>query len=184
MQKNKARANRWLTKLPKPSVRFFRGWKKKSWACATRASVGIIRWPNLWWAASCCPFSKRAAGTLSTTTPGKPGSGKTTGGPSSSSAPEHGRGGRPVPLLGEGELENLKSLLVKTLVEKKIFYKFRFMGKKYFVAIDGTGVASYGIDYCGECTCKTSKNGKTTYFHNVLEARLVTCNGMSVSMAT
>ncbi len=87
-------------------------------------------------------------------------------------------------LLGEGELEGLKCLLVKTLVEKKIFYKFRFMGKKYFVAIDGTGVASYKTNYCGECTSKTSKNGKTSYFHNVLEANLVTHNGMSVSIAT
>lgn len=87
-------------------------------------------------------------------------------------------------LLDENEPENLKHLLVKILIEKKMFYKFRFMGKKYFVAIDGTGVASYQTDYCGECTSKTSKNGKTTYFHNVLEAKLVTCNGMSVSIAT
>jgi hypothetical protein len=87
-------------------------------------------------------------------------------------------------LPGESELERLKHLLVKTMIEKKVFYKFRFMGKKYFVAIDGTGVASYGTDYCGECTSKTSKNGKTTYFHNVLEAKLVTHNGMSVSIAT
>jgi hypothetical protein len=87
-------------------------------------------------------------------------------------------------LLDEGELESLKHLLVKTLIEKKMFYRFRFMGKKYFVAIDGTGVASYETDYCGECTSKTSKNGKTTYFHNVLEAKLVTHNGMSVSIAT
>ena len=87
-------------------------------------------------------------------------------------------------LLDESELESLKHLLVKILIEKKVFYKFRFMGKKYFVAIDGTGVASYQTDYCGECTSKTSKNGKTTYFHNVLEAKLVTHNGMSVSIAT
>ena len=87
-------------------------------------------------------------------------------------------------LLDESELESLKHLLVKTLIEKKMFYKFRFMGKKYFVAIDGTGVASYETDYCGECTSKISKNGKTTYFHNVLEAKLVTHNGMSVSIAT
>lgn len=87
-------------------------------------------------------------------------------------------------LLGESQLESLKHLLVKTLIEKKLFYKFRFMGKKYFVAIDGTGVASYETDYCGQCTSKTSKNGKTTYSHNVLEAKLSTHNGMSVSIAT
>ena len=87
-------------------------------------------------------------------------------------------------VLDESEFENLKHLLVKTLIEKKMFYRFRFMGKKYFVAIDGTGVPSYETDYCGQCTSKTSKNGKTTYSHNVLEARLVTHDGMSVSIAT
>lgn len=86
--------------------------------------------------------------------------------------------------LDEAELETLKSLLVKSLIEKKVFYKFRFLGKRYFVAIDGTGVSSYKSNYCGECTSKTSKNGTTTYFHNVLEAKLVTANGMSVSIAT
>ena len=30
-------------------------------------------------------------------------------------------------LLGESQLESLKHLLVKTLIEKKLFYKFRFM---------------------------------------------------------
>jgi hypothetical protein len=87
-------------------------------------------------------------------------------------------------LLDESELERLKHLLVRTLIEKKVFYKFRFTGKKYFVAIDGTGVASYQTDYCGECTSKTSKNGTTTYFYNVLEAKLAAHSGMSVSIAT
>jgi len=87
-------------------------------------------------------------------------------------------------VLEEGELERLKTLLIKELVERKVFHKFRFMGKRYFISIDGTGVSTYKTDYCGECTSKTSKNGVTTYFHNVLEAKLVTSNDMSVSIAT
>jgi len=87
-------------------------------------------------------------------------------------------------LLDEQELEGLKSLLIKELIERKVFYKFRFMGKRYFISIDGTGVSTYKSDYCGECTSKTSKNGVTTYFHNVLEAKLVTSNDMSISVAT
>jgi len=87
-------------------------------------------------------------------------------------------------ILDEKELETLKSLLVKELIARKVFQKFKFMGKRYFVSIDGTGIASYQTDYCGECTSKTSKNGKTTYFHNVLEAKLVTSNDMSISIAT
>lgn len=87
-------------------------------------------------------------------------------------------------LLKEKELESLKTLLVKELIERKVFYKFRYMSKKYLICIDGTGVTTYNSDYCGECTSKTSKNGVTTNFHNVLEAKLVTSNDMSISIAT
>lgn len=86
--------------------------------------------------------------------------------------------------LDVGELEKLKSLLVKELINRKVFYRFRFLSKKYLISIDGTGVSSYDTDYCGECTHKTSKNGVVTYFHGVLEAKLVTHNDMSISIAT
>lgn len=87
-------------------------------------------------------------------------------------------------LLEEKELENLKALLIKEFVERKVFHKFRFLGKRYLISIDGTGVSAYKTNYCGECTSKTSKNGVTTYFHNVLEAKLVTSNDISISIAT
>lgn len=86
--------------------------------------------------------------------------------------------------LGEEVMEHLKSVLIKELIERKVFYRFRFLSKKYLISIDGTGVSSYDNDYCNECTSKTSKNGVTTYFHNVLEAKLVTHNDMSLSIAT
>ena len=86
--------------------------------------------------------------------------------------------------LDMSELEQIKTVLVKELLERKVFYRFRFLSKKYLISIDGTGVASYDNDYCGECTHKTSKNGVTTYFHNVLEAKLVTHNDMAFSIAT
>ena len=72
----------------------------------------------------------------------------------------------------------------KEEVFRKVFYRFRFLSRKYLISIDGTGVSSYDNDYCNECTHKTSKNGVTTYFHNVLEAKLVTHNDMSLSIAT
>jgi len=38
--------------------------------------------------------------------------------------------------------------------------------------------------HCDKCLTKTSKNGKTTWFHNVLEAKLVCSNGFSISLGT
>lgn len=87
-------------------------------------------------------------------------------------------------VLDAKKLEQIKSLLIKELIERKVFYRFRFLSKKYLISVDGTGVSSYKEDYCGECTHKTSKNGTTTYFHGVLEAKLVTHNDMSVSIAS
>lgn len=86
-------------------------------------------------------------------------------------------------LLNSEELELLKANLMAALIKKKMFYRFRFLGKYYCVAVDGTGVSSYTEDYCGECLSKTHKN-TTTYHHMVLEAKLVCSNGLTVSLAT
>jgi len=82
------------------------------------------------------------------------------------------------------ELEGLKVELVKGLIEQKIFHKFRFLGKYYLVAVDGTGMASFEHRHCEHCLTKTSKNGVVTYFHYVLEAKMVTSSGLSVSLAS
>jgi len=87
-------------------------------------------------------------------------------------------------LLKEEELETLKASLVTGLIEQKVLRKFKFLGKSYIIAIDGTGVSSYDYKHCDCCLKKTSKNGVITYFHNVLEAKLVTSNGLSISLAT
>jgi hypothetical protein len=80
-------------------------------------------------------------------------------------------------------LEKLKKELVSQLLEKKVFDKWR-LNSYVIVAIDGTGIVSFDHQHCPHCLTKTSKNGKTTWFHNVLEAKLVTANGFSISLCT
>lgn len=87
-------------------------------------------------------------------------------------------------MLDESQLEKLKTELVKVLINKKIFRKYRLLGRYFKVAVDGTHVMNVGEGHCGHCLCKTSKNGKATYFHSVLEARLVCGNGFCISLAT
>jgi len=60
----------------------------------------------------------------------------------------------------------------------------RYRGHWFQVAVDASGVGSYDHQRDEQCLHRTSKNGKTTYFHSVLEARLVTPNGFSISIAT
>jgi Transposase DDE domain len=86
--------------------------------------------------------------------------------------------------LASKDLERIKTTIVSALFEQKLFRSFRFLGKYYFVAIDATGMASFDHRHCSQCLTRTSKNGKTTYFHYVLEAKLVTSSGLCVSLAT
>lgn len=87
-------------------------------------------------------------------------------------------------ILPPSELEELRTVIMKELLRRKVFHKFRFMGKRFLIAIDGSGTSSYTRDYSGRCLSKTSKNGKTAYFHYVLEAKLVTHNDMAFSICT
>lgn len=86
--------------------------------------------------------------------------------------------------LKESELEQLKTRMIRTLLEKRVLHKFRFQKKWFLVAVDGSGVMSFSKKHCDHCLSKTSKNGKTTWFHNVLEAKLICSNGFSISLAT
>src|SRR4030043_615 len=86
--------------------------------------------------------------------------------------------------LAENELEELKTSLIQTMLKKRTLHKFRFLKKWVVVAVDGSGIMSFTERHCDHCLTKTSKNGKVTYFHNVLEAKLVCSNGFSLSLAT
>jgi hypothetical protein len=86
--------------------------------------------------------------------------------------------------LPEAELEQLKHHLVKTLLEKKVLHKYRLFGRWVVVAVDGTGVMSFSEPHGEPGLHRTSKSGKTTYFHPVLEAKLITTSGLAISLAT
>jgi hypothetical protein len=88
-------------------------------------------------------------------------------------------------LLDCAELEKLKAALVAGLIEQKVFSRFRLLGSHYTVAVDGTGTNSYAENDTGQTRLhKTSKNGKATYYHHVVEAKLVTSSGLCISLAS
>ena len=86
--------------------------------------------------------------------------------------------------LNEDQVERLKQGMVRALLKRKVFRSDRYRGKWYRMATDGSGVAGFDRHHCEQCLHKTSKKGKVTYLHQVLDARLVTPNGFSVSVAT
>ena len=87
-------------------------------------------------------------------------------------------------ILSPDQLEALKAQLVSKLFEQKLLREFRFLGKYYFVAVDATGTQTFQDKHCEHCLTKTSKNGVTTWFHYVLEAKLVTSSGLAISLAS
>jgi hypothetical protein len=87
-------------------------------------------------------------------------------------------------LLDVAQIEQLKQKMVKTLFQRKTFHNSRYRGHWFRVAVDASGMGSYDHQRDGQCLHRTSKTGKVTYFHSVLEARLITASGFSVSIAT
>ena len=87
-------------------------------------------------------------------------------------------------LLDVDQIERLKQKMVRVLLRRKTFHGSRYRGRWFRIAVDASGVGGYDHRRDAQCLSRTSKTGKTTYFHSVLEARLVTPNGFSVSIAT
>jgi len=82
------------------------------------------------------------------------------------------------------ELETISAKLVNHLIRIKALDYYRFYGN-FLIAIDGTGIKKYNKRHCEYCLTKTDKKtNKTTYYHSVLEAKLITQNGFSFSVAT
>ena len=86
--------------------------------------------------------------------------------------------------LDKHQVEWLKQQMVRSLFERKVFRSHRYREKWYRIAIDGSGVVSFDHQHCDQCLHKTSKKGRVSYSHQVLDARLVTPNGFSISVAT
>lgn len=86
-------------------------------------------------------------------------------------------------LLPPAELEKIKTDLIKRLIEKKVFYKYKILGH-YMITFDATVVVSCDTDRFGCGLKRESKNGEITYLYPVLEAKLVTENGFCISLAT
>jgi len=81
------------------------------------------------------------------------------------------------------KMEQVKMDLMSNLFEQKLFRDYRLLGKYYLIVIDGTGIVSFDHRHCEHCLTRTTKN-TTTYFHYVLEAKLITPDGHAISLAT
>ena len=85
--------------------------------------------------------------------------------------------------LDPSEVQEVPCRMVETLIRKKLLYRHRLMDRYFLIAIDGTGMLTFPERHCPHCLTRT-RNEKTTYYHPVLEAKLVTSTGLAFSIMT
>jgi len=85
--------------------------------------------------------------------------------------------------LDPSDVQEVPCRMVEALIRKKVLYRHRLIDRYYLIAIDGTGMLTFAERHCPHCLTRTS-NGKTTYYHPVLEAKLVTPTGLAFSIMT
>jgi len=88
-------------------------------------------------------------------------------------------------LLELSHLEELKKHMIHILLEKKFFNPHRrLFGEYIIIAVDVSRVMNVQEGHCDHCLYYEYKSGKITYFHYVLEAKIVTQDGFCISLAT
>lgn len=85
-------------------------------------------------------------------------------------------------------LAQVRKKMISSLLRMKSFYSGRLLGKYWRVILDGTGLFYFREKHCENCLTKTITldDGKkvTTYYHKVLEAKLVLSEKIVISIDT
>jgi hypothetical protein len=79
-------------------------------------------------------------------------------------------------------LHRLRRTMVRRLIRMKALDNGRLFGH-FLVVLDGTGQFYFRKKHCAHCLTKTV-DGKTQYYHHVLEAKLVTPSGLAISIGS
>ena len=81
------------------------------------------------------------------------------------------------------EVQAVVTTAVETLIRRKVLYPYRLCGRYFLLTLDGTGMLTFPQRHCPQCLTVTHE-GHTTYYHPILEAKLVTYTGLVLSVMT
>jgi hypothetical protein len=81
------------------------------------------------------------------------------------------------------QVQEIVTGMTETLIRRKVLYAHRLLDQYFLVVIDGTGMLTFTKRHCPHCMTRTSQ-GRTLYYHPVLEAKLVTATGLVFSLMT
>ena len=79
------------------------------------------------------------------------------------------------------DVQAVVTATVETLIRNKVLYRYRLRGRYFLITIDGTGMLNFPERHCEHCLT-TTRHGHTTYYHPILEAKLVTPDGFVFSV--
>jgi hypothetical protein len=86
-------------------------------------------------------------------------------------------------VMDPAEFQAVLCRMVYCLIRNKVLYPYRLLGRYFLIAIDGTWTLKRKTRHCSKCLTQTT-NGKTTYYHMVVEAKLVTPDGLAIPLFT
>jgi len=81
-----------------------------------------------------------------------------------------------------GEYDRLRRAMVQRLIRMKALDGGRLFGH-FLVVLDGTGQLRFGQRHCEHCLTQNHQGG-TQYYHHVLEAKIVTPEGLAISIGS
>lgn len=84
--------------------------------------------------------------------------------------------------VGSAALGRLRTRMVRQLIRNKVLDEARLLGA-FVVVWDGTGHVAFRRRHCPHCLTQTHGD-VTYYYHEVLEAKLVTSSGLALSLGS
>lgn len=84
--------------------------------------------------------------------------------------------------LDPDQMQEVVCSMAESLIRNKVLDRYRFLGR-FVVAVDGTGVWTFSERHCEHCLTATHGT-QTVYYHNTVEAKLVTSDGFVFSLMT
>jgi hypothetical protein len=86
--------------------------------------------------------------------------------------------------LNPAEISGIITRMVRKLLRMRCLEKFRLLGIYYLIGVDATGQMSFKERHCEHCLVMRKNGIPVYYYHNVLEAKLITSNGMALPVMT
>ena len=82
------------------------------------------------------------------------------------------------------EIANIITRMVRRLIRMRCLERFRLLGMYYLIGVDASGHMAFKERHCEHCLVMKKNGVPVYYYHNVLEAKLITSNGLALPVMT